>query len=99
MPTSMKIALALLALSACPSCAPYYNDRYGDGYYSQPRRYYAVSERYKPRYYDDDDRRRYDDDRRDRRRYDDDRRDRRLSERYDNRDCYETRDGRVKCND
>jgi len=31
--------------------------------------------------------------------YDDDRRDRRLSERYDNRDCYATRDGRVKCYD
>ena len=41
----------------------------------------------------------YDDDRRDRRRYDDDRRDRRLSERYDNRDCHETRDGRIKCYD
>ena len=85
----MKIALALLALSVCVGCAPYYQDRYGDGYYSGPRRYYAVSERYKPRYYDDDDRRRYDDDRRDRR----------LSERYDNRDCHETRDGRVKCYD
>ncbi|MFZ0853996.1 MAG: hypothetical protein WAO08_32950 [Hyphomicrobiaceae bacterium] len=87
----MKIALALLALSVCAGCAPYYHDRYGEGYYSGPRRYYAVSERYKPRYYDDD--------RRDRRRYDDDRRDRRLSERYDNRDCHETRDGRVKCYD
>ena len=97
MATSMKIALALLALSVCTGCAPYYDDRYGDGYYSGPRRY-VVSERYKPRYYDDDDRRRYDD-RRDRRRDDDDRRDRRLSERYDNRDCYETRDGRVKCYD
>ena len=96
MATNMKIALALLALSVCSGCAPYYNDRYGDGYYSAPRRYYAVSERYKPRYYDDDDRRRYDDDRRDRRRSDDDRR---LSERYDNRDCYATRDGRVKCYD
>jgi hypothetical protein len=88
---SIKIALALLALSVCTGCAPYYHDRYGEGYYSGPRRYYAVSERYKPRYYDDD--------RRDRRRYDDDRRDRRLSERYDNRDCHETRDGRVKCYD
>jgi hypothetical protein len=97
MATSMKIALALLALSVCAGCAPYYHDRYGDGYYSGPRRYYAVSERYKPRYYDDDDRRRYDDDRRDRRRYDDDRRDRPLSDRYDNRDCNATRDGRVKC--
>ena len=107
MATSMKISLALLALSVCAGCAPYYQDGYGDGYYSGPRRYYVVSERYKPRYYDDDDRRRYDDDRRDRRRYDDDRRDRRrydddrrerrLSERYDNRDCYATRDGRVKC--
>ena len=87
----MKIALALLALSVCAGCAPYYHDRYGEGYYSGPRRYYAVSERYKPRYYEDD--------RRDRRRYDDDRRDRRLSERYDNRDCHETRDGRVKCYD
>ena len=87
----MKIALALLALSVCAGCAPYYHDRYGEGYYSGPRRYYAVSERYKPRYYDDD--------RRDRRRYDDDRRDRRLSERYDNRDCHESRDGRVKCYD
>ena len=87
----MKIALALLALSVCAGCAPYYHDRYGEGYYSGPRRYYAVSERYKPRYYDDD--------RRDRRRYDDDRRDRRLSERYDNRDCHEARDGRVKCYD
>ena len=87
----MKIALALLALSVCAGCAPYYHDRYGEGYYSGPRRYYAVSERYKPRYYDDD--------RRDRRRYDNDRRDRRLSERYDNRDCHETRDGRVKCYD
>jgi len=91
MATSMKIALALLVLSVCAGCAPDYQDRYGDGYYSGPRRYYAVSERYKPRYYDDD--------RRDRRRYDDDRRDRRLSERYDNRDCYATRDGRVKCYD
>ena len=91
MATSMKIALALLALSVCAGCAPYYHDRYGEGYYSGPRRYYAVSERYKPRYYDDD--------RRDRRRYDNDRRDRRLSERYDNRDCHETRDGRVKCYD
>src|SRR5262245_63678106 len=81
MATSMKIVLALLGLSVCAGCAPYYHDRYGDGYYSGPRRYYVVSERYKPRYYyDDDDRRRYDDDRRDRRRYDDDRRDRR---RYD----------------
>jgi len=106
MATSMKIALALLALLVCAGCAPYYHDRYGDGYYSGPRRYYVVSERYKPRYYDDGDRRRYyddgdrrryDDDRRDRRRYDDDRRDRRLSDRYDNRDCHETRDGRVKC--
>ena len=87
MATSMKIALALLALSVCAGCAPYYHDHYGDGYYSGPRRYYAVSERYKPRYYDDDDRRRYDDDRRDRR----------LSERYDNRDCHATRDGRVTC--
>ena len=85
----MKIALALLALSLCAGCGPYYQDRYGDGYYSAPRRYYAVSERYKPRYYDDDDRRRYDEDRSDRR----------LSERYDNRDCYATRDGRVKCYD
>ena len=99
MATSMKIALALLVLSVCAGCAPDYQDRYGDGYYSGPRRYYAVSERYKPRYYDRRDRRRYDDDRRDRRRYDDDRRDRRLSERYDNRDCYATRDGRVKCYD
>jgi hypothetical protein len=99
MATSMKIALALLVLSVCAGCAPDYHDRYGDGYYSGPRRYYAVSERYKPRYYDDDDRRRYDNDRRDRRRYDDDRSDRRLSERYDNRDCYATRDGRVKCYD
>jgi len=109
MATSMKIALALLVLSVCAGCAPDYQDRYGDGYYSGPRRYYAVSERYKPRYYDDDDRRRYDNDRRDRRRYDDDRSDRRrydddrsdrrLSERYDNRDCYATRDGRVKCYD
>jgi len=98
MATSIKIALALLALSVCACCAPYYDDRYGDGYYSG-RRYYVASERYKPRYYDDDDRRRYDDDRRDRRRYDEDRRDRRLSERYDNRDCHETRDGRVKCYD
>jgi len=97
MATCMKIALALLALSACAGCAPYYQDRYGDGYYSGPRRYYAVSERYKPRYYDDDDRRRYDEDRRDRRRSDDDGRDRRLSDRYDNRDCYATREGRVKC--
>ena len=96
MATSMKIALALLALSVCAGCAPYYDDRYGDGYYSGPRRYYVASERYKPRYYDDDGRR-YDDDRRDRRRYDDDQRDRRLSDRYDNRDCHETRDGRVKC--
>ena len=99
MATSMKIALALLVLSVCAGCAPDHHDRYGDGYYSGPRRYYAVSERYKPRYYDDDDRRRYDNDRRDRRRYDDDQRDRRLSERYDNRDCYATRDGRVKCYD
>jgi hypothetical protein len=87
MATSMKTALALLALSVCAGCAPYYQDNYGDGYYSGPRRYYAASERYKPRYYDDDDRRRYDDDRRDRP----------LSERYDNRDCHATRDGRVKC--
>jgi|SRR4029077_20414982 len=109
MATSMKIALALLVLSVCAGCAPDYHDRYGDGYYSGPRRYYAVSERYKPRYYDDDDRRRYDNDRRDRRRYDDDRSDRRrydddrsdrrLSERYDNKECYATRDGRVKCYD
>jgi hypothetical protein len=108
MATSMKIALALLALLLCAGCSQYY-DRYGDGYYSGPRRYYVVSERYKPRYYDDDERRRYDDDRRDRRRYDEDRRDRRrydedrrdrrLSDRYDNRDCHETRDGRVKCYD
>ena len=83
----MKIALALLALSVCAGCAPYYDERYGDGYYSGPRRYYVVSERYKPRYYDDEDRRRYDDDRRDRP----------LSDRYDNRDCNATRDGRVKC--
>ena len=97
MATSMKIALAMLVLAVCAGCAPYYDDRYGDGYYSKPRRY-VVSERYKPRYYhDDDDRRRYDDDRRDRRRYDDDRRDRRLSDRYDNRDCHETRDGQVRC--
>ena len=99
---SMKIALALLALSVCAGCAPYY-DNYGEGYYAGPRRYYTASQQYKPRtYYDrtryyDDDRRRYDDDRRDRRRYDEDQRDRRLSERYDNRDCYATRDGRVKC--
>jgi hypothetical protein len=89
MATSMKIALALLVLSVCAGCAPDYHDRYGDGYYSGPRHYYAVSERYKPRYYDADDRRRYDNDRSDRR----------LSERYDNRDCYATRDGRVKCYD
>jgi hypothetical protein len=88
MANSMTIALALLALSVCAGCAPYYHDQYGDGYYSGPRRYYAVSQRYQPRTsYDDDERRRYDDDRRDRR----------LSERYDNRDCYATRDGRVKC--
>jgi hypothetical protein len=94
MANSMKIALALLALSVCAGCAPYYHDRDGDGYYSGPRRYYATSQQYKPRtYYDRT--RYYDDD--DRRRYDDDRRDRRLSERYDNRDCYATRDGRVKC--
>lgn len=98
MAANMKIALALLVLSACAGCAPYY-DGYDEGYYSRPRRYYAVSERYKPRYYRDDDRRRYDDDRRDRGRYDEDRSERRLSERYDNRDCYATRDGRVKCYD
>jgi hypothetical protein len=97
MATSMKIALALLGLSVCAGCASYYPDPYGGGYYSGSRRYYVVSERSKPRYYDDDDRRRYDEDRRDRRRYDDDRRDRRLSDRYDNRDCHETRDGRIKC--
>ena len=93
MATSMKIALALLALSVCAGCAPYYHDRYGEGYYSGPRRYYAVSERYKPRYYDDD--------RRDRRRYEDDQHNvpSCYSERYDNRDCHETRDGRVKCYD
>src|SRR5262245_19895757 len=87
MANSIKIALALLSLSVCAGCAPYY-DHYGDGYYSGSRRYYyPASQQYKPRtsydrtrYYDDDDRRRYDDDRRDRRRYDDDRRDRR---RYD----------------
>src|SRR5262245_40559337 len=104
MANSMKIALALLALSVCAGCASYYDDHYGDGYYSGPRRYYTASQQYKPRtyydrtrYYDDDDRRRYDDDRRDRRRYDEDRRDRHLSERYDNRACQPTRDGRVKC--
>jgi hypothetical protein len=91
----MKIALAFLALSVCAGCGPYYHDYYGDGYYSGPRPYYAAPHRdyksrtyyHRTRYYDDDDRRRYDDDRRDRR----------LSERYDNRDCRATRDGRVKC--
>ena len=94
MANNKKIALALLALSVCAGCSPYHHDHYGDGYYSGSRRYYAASQQYKPRtYYDRT--RYYDDD--DRRRYDDDRRDRRLSERYDNRDCQATRDGRVKC--
>jgi hypothetical protein len=81
MANSMKIALALLALSVCAGCAPYYDRDYADG-----RRYYTRTYYDRTKYYDDD-----------RRRRDDDYRDRRLSERYDNRDCQATRDGRVKC--
>jgi hypothetical protein len=94
MANSMKIALALLALSFCAGCAPYYHDHYyADGYY-EPRRHYV--HRYKPRTYYH--RTRYRDNYDDRRRHEDgDRRDRPLSERYDNRDCHATRDGRVKC--
>ena len=83
MANSMKIALALLALSVCAGCAPYYDHDYADG-----RRYYTRTYYDRTKYYDDD-----------RRRRDDDYRDRRLSERYDNRDCQATRDGRVKCYD
>ena len=65
MANSMKIALALLALSVCAGCAPYYDHDYADGYYA-PGRYYGAPRRYyKPRtyyhrtkYYDDDRRRR-----------------------------------------
>ena len=104
MANSMKIALALLALSVCAGCAPYYDHDYADGYYA-PGRYYGAPRRYyKPRtyyhrtkYYGDD-RRRRDNDYRGRRR-DDDYRGRPLSDRYDNRDCHATRDGRVKCYD
>jgi len=94
MANSMKIALALLALSVCAGCAPYYDHDYADGYYAPgryygaPRRYYTRTDYDRTKYYDDD-----------RRRRDDDYRDRRLSERYDNRDCQATRDGRVKCYD
>ena len=90
---SMKIALALLALSVCAGCAPYYDHDYADGYYA-PGRYYGAPRRYyKPRTYYH--RTKY----YDRRRRDDDYRGRPLSERYDNRDCHATRDGRVKCYD
>ena len=56
--------------------------------YADGRRYYTRTYYDRTKYYDDD-----------RRRRDDDYRDRRLSERYDNRDCQATRDGRVKCYD
>jgi hypothetical protein len=92
MANSMKIALALVALSVCAGCAPYYDRDYADG-----RRYYTRTYYERTKYYDDD-RRRRDDDYRGRRR-DDDYRGRPLSDRYDNRDCHATRDGRVKCYD